>query len=363
MKRLIFFLSIFSFASLLNPNSSATLKPVLTDAGMQFGFFYSSLASHGEWIEVESGIRVWRPFKIPHLWRPYLVGRWIWTDDGWYWMSSEPFGWITYHYGRWYDDEYYGWVWIPDDVWAPAWVEWRYDDHYIGWAPLPPYATFTLTWGIRFTSHWIAPLHYWNVIRYHQFGSVIRYHDTAPEEYARRLIHTGRSGAQYSVDHERIINTGVDRAIIERRGNIRITRSDVRELRGYASERITRSQNDQRDEHIEVHRPSREEMQRETEHIEIRRGERNFSINLNRIEIPHSESRAPQIQERQSRRYRQEMRRELIQRHERIQKPSPPTSREHSRQQIERRRENSRITQPRTSIHEGQSENRNDRRN
>ena len=138
MKHSIIFLSIFSYASLLSPNSSAALNAVPSDAGMQFRFFYSSLASHGEWIEVESGIRVWRPYNISHLWRPYLVGRWAWTDDGWYWMSSEPFGWITYHYGRWYDDEYYGWVWIPDDVWAPAWVEWRYDDEYIGWAPLPP---------------------------------------------------------------------------------------------------------------------------------------------------------------------------------------------------------------------------------
>ena len=107
MKRLIFFLSIFSFASFLNPNSSTTLKPALTDAGMQFGFFYSSLAPHGEWIEVESGTRVWRPFHIPHQWRPYLIGRWVWTDEyGWYWMSDESFGWITYHYGRWYYDDY-----------------------------------------------------------------------------------------------------------------------------------------------------------------------------------------------------------------------------------------------------------------
>jgi hypothetical protein len=358
MKRLIFFLTIFSFASLLFPNSSAPFNPVLTDAGIQFGFFYSSLAPHGEWIEVESGFHVWRPFHIPHLWRPYLIGRWLWTDDGWYWMSSESFGWITYHYGRWYDDEYYGWVWVPDEVWAPAWVEWRYDDDFIGWAPLPPYATFTPTWGIRFTTHWIAPLHYWNIIRYHQFGSVIRYHDTAPEEYARRLIHTGRSGAPYGIDHERIINTGVDRTIIERRGNIRFTRRAVREFHGYSGERIARSNDDQHGEHIEVFRPSREEMKHKTEQIDIRRGERNLSIDLKRIEMPHSESRTPNVHERPSQRYRQEMRRELIQRYDRIQKPSPPARHEHSRFQREPRRENSRITQPRNPIHKGQSENR-----
>jgi uncharacterized protein YraI len=34
--------------------------------------------------------------------RPYTVGRWVFTDRyGWMWASSEPFGWATYHYGRW----------------------------------------------------------------------------------------------------------------------------------------------------------------------------------------------------------------------------------------------------------------------
>jgi hypothetical protein len=35
-------------------------------------------------------------------------------------------------------DPYYGWVWVPDTVWGPAWVGWREGGNYIGWAPLPP---------------------------------------------------------------------------------------------------------------------------------------------------------------------------------------------------------------------------------
>jgi hypothetical protein len=56
------------------------------------------------------------------------------------WISQDPWGQAPYHYGRWAEDDYYGWVWVPDDdeVWAPAWVAWRYGGGYIGWAPLPP---------------------------------------------------------------------------------------------------------------------------------------------------------------------------------------------------------------------------------
>jgi hypothetical protein len=360
MKRILFILSIFNAVFLLSPKSSAMPPPVTADGEMQFGFFYSSLAAHGEWIEMESGNRIWHPFRIPHQWRPYLVGRWIWTDEyGWYWMSDEPFGWITYHYGRWYFDDYYGWVWMPDDVWAPAWVEWRYDNDYIGWAPLPPYARFNLRFGIRYTTRWTAPVHYWNVVRYNRFGSVIHYRDTAPEEYARRLIHTGRSGLQFGIDHERIINRGVDRTIIERRGNVRFARTEVREIQGPSGERMTRSNDNQR---IEISRPTRDELHNSTGRIDARRGERDLSIDMNKAVQPRTESRAPHIQERQLQRDRQEMRRELIQRHGRQQIPSPPSVREDHRQPgRERRIENSRIAQPGRQAQERRSGNKSER--
>src|SRR5688572_32433779 len=41
------------------------------------------------------------------------------TDDGWFWDSDERFGWATYHYGRWINHRYYGWVWVPGTEWAP----------------------------------------------------------------------------------------------------------------------------------------------------------------------------------------------------------------------------------------------------
>ena len=360
MRKFLFSISIFITAYVISPKYSALANPVLSDAGMQFGFFYSSLAPYGEWIEVESGNRVWRPFHIPHQWRPYLVGRWVWTDDyGWYWMSGEPFGWITYHYGRWYFDEYYGWVWMPDDVWSPAWVEWRYDHDYIGWAPLPPYARFNVRFGIRYTTRWTAPVHYWNVVRYNRFGSVIHYRDTAPEEYTRRLIHTGRSGMQFGIDHERIINRGVDRTMIEHRGNVRFARTEVREIHGQSGERLTQSNDNQR---IEIYRPTRDELHNSTDRIEARRGERKLSIDMKEAVQPHAESRTPHIQEWQLQHDRQEMRRELIQRHGRQQNPSPSSIRDDHRQpRIERNKENSRIAQPNRPAQGRRSGNKSER--
>jgi hypothetical protein len=108
--------------------------------GVSFGVFYSSLTPYGEWISIGADVYGWRPHHVAAGWRPYTVGRWIWTDDGWYWASDEPWGWAAYHYGRWHYDDYYGWIWIPGYDWAPAWVEWRYGGDYVGWAPLGPYA-------------------------------------------------------------------------------------------------------------------------------------------------------------------------------------------------------------------------------
>ena len=343
MKRFLFCLSIFSAEFIFSSNSLAARVSVFTEAGLPSAFFYSSLAPHGEWIELESGTQIWRPFHISHQWRPYLLGRWVWTEYGWYWMSEEPFGWITYHYGRWYNDEYYGWVWIPDDVWAPAWVEWRYDDHFIGWAPLPPFAAFNLSVGIRFTTRWAAPVHYWNFVRYRRFGTVIHYRDTAPEAFAGRIVRASRPGLSLGIDHERIINRGIDRSMIERRGNIRFTRTEVVETHEQTGERLARLDNHQR---IEIYRPAGDELQRSTGHVEARRGERNLSFDPKRLDRPRSTRRPPQGVEPPSRIDHQQMRRDLIQRHERHLRPSPPAVREDRQQRIERGRQNHPLPPP-----------------
>src|SRR4051812_4428406 len=73
-------------------------------ARVDIGFFYDDLAPYGNWIERPSRGWVWTPRDVASDWRPYEDGRWVWTDDGWTWITDEPYGWATYHYGRWYDD-------------------------------------------------------------------------------------------------------------------------------------------------------------------------------------------------------------------------------------------------------------------
>jgi len=98
---------------------------------------YDYLAEYGEWLEYPHYGLVWSPFVVAD-WTPFYHGHWSWTDDGWAWISYEPFGWLVYHYGNWNFDRSIGWFWIPGTTWSPARVEWYTFGNYCGWAPLPP---------------------------------------------------------------------------------------------------------------------------------------------------------------------------------------------------------------------------------
>ncbi|MGN6462520.1 MAG: DUF6600 domain-containing protein [Pseudolabrys sp.] len=121
--------------------AAATLlpAPAMAQSGQDFRV---ALESYGFWQEHPRWGEVWVPFGKPRGWRPYTVGRWVYTDEwGWYWVSGqdeEAWGWITFHYGRWIFDRRLGWAWVPGDEWAPAWVNWRRSDSIVGWAPAPP---------------------------------------------------------------------------------------------------------------------------------------------------------------------------------------------------------------------------------
>ena len=118
--------------------------------------FEGALAVDGEWIVAARYGRVWRPTHVGAGWQPYLHGEWVWTADGWFWLTDEPWGWATYHYGRWAYDPVLGWVWVPGYVWGPAWVAWRVGDGFVGWAPL--YPDFVDWWADSYPlepAHWI----------------------------------------------------------------------------------------------------------------------------------------------------------------------------------------------------------------
>src|SRR5271166_2760238 len=130
---------------------AAPAAPPAYSVDASYQNFYDLLAPYGSWLTLDPYGYVWQPSATLHdiNWRPYTIGRWAYTDDGWTWMSDEPFGWITYHYGRWMRTHTLGWVWTPGDQWAPAWVSWRYGNNYVGWAPLPPEAAFNASTGIQ----------------------------------------------------------------------------------------------------------------------------------------------------------------------------------------------------------------------
>jgi hypothetical protein len=113
--------------------------------------FYDDLAPYGAWYDSPDYGYVWQPsvYVSDTSWRPYTCGSWAHSDAGWTWCSDEPFGWATYHYGRWGRCRQRGWVWVPGDVWAPAWVSWRRSDNHVGWCPLPPETVYhrNVSWG------------------------------------------------------------------------------------------------------------------------------------------------------------------------------------------------------------------------
>jgi hypothetical protein len=100
--------------------------------------FQEPLSMYGQWMELDPYGAVWMPAGVGPDWRPYTIGHWIFTDYGWTWVSDEPWGWASYHYGRWSYDAGLGWFWVPGTIWGPSWVAWRWGGGYVGWAPLSP---------------------------------------------------------------------------------------------------------------------------------------------------------------------------------------------------------------------------------
>jgi hypothetical protein len=113
-----------------------------------FDFFFDALSPYGTWMDLAPWGEVWIPDEVPAGWRPYSMGRWVDSDDGWLWLSDFDWGWAPFHYGRWAHEAEWGWVWVPGRVWGPAWVAWRSGDGLVGWAPLPPSARWIVGMGL-----------------------------------------------------------------------------------------------------------------------------------------------------------------------------------------------------------------------
>ncbi len=138
------------FALLIVWSSGAWIIPQEASAqqvSVSFQLFYDELSPYGMWVDYPNYGYVWIPDVDPDF-SPYdTAGHWVFTDDGWTWVSDYPWGWATFHYGRWDYDNVYGWFWVPDDEWGPAWVSWRRSPGYYGWAPLRPGISVSISFG------------------------------------------------------------------------------------------------------------------------------------------------------------------------------------------------------------------------
>lgn len=107
--------------------------------------FGDTLFGHGTWLDDDDYGTVWAPdaADVGTDFAPYVsAGHWAYDDvDAYVWVSDYPWGWVTFHYGRWILTAGHGWGWIPGRAYAGAWVIWRVGDDdfdYVGWAPEPP---------------------------------------------------------------------------------------------------------------------------------------------------------------------------------------------------------------------------------
>lgn len=190
--------------------------------------FYEPLTSHGHWEVLGGHGRVWIPGGVETDWRPYSDGNWQYTDAGWYWSSNEPWAWATYHYGRWDVSPQFGWFWVPQTQWSPAWVSWHSGGGYIGWAPLYPSARFARSGSMEIDMRVISPRAFVFVEERHFHQPVRRstvvVHNTTIINQTVNITNT-------KIVNNIVINGGPATSVMERASGTKLQPVPARELR------------------------------------------------------------------------------------------------------------------------------------
>lgn len=224
--------------------------------------FYQELSPHGGWSPHPEFGDVWQPYDVGPEWKPYTEGRWEWSNQGWIWISYEPWGWATYHYGRWVFDDYQGWLWIPGTTWAPAWVSWQQSPEYIGWSPLPPDRSFFLEIGFVFNSynnyykpyghkyyghkhrrhkkrryyhdyyrnphHYKPPARHCVFLPYNKFGHHKHAGKAAlPPPHYDVVLRNSRNVTNFKRVNNKVMNYGPDKHFVEKRSNRKLVRHNI----------------------------------------------------------------------------------------------------------------------------------------
>jgi hypothetical protein len=209
-----------------------TVSHIPPGAGAAVGMFYDDLAPYGVWVRVEGPGWVWRPAGVPAGWRPYALGRWVYTDYGWTWVAEERWGWAVYHYGRWHHAPQHGWVWVPGTEWGPAWVTWHSGGGWIGWAPLPWQVSWRagvgLDWGRVDVRVAIEPA-WWCFLPARHLTDPTPARHFASRDRVPSLIRITNNVTNYTIVDNRVFNQGVSVQAVGRAAGRPVPRLRVRE--------------------------------------------------------------------------------------------------------------------------------------
>jgi hypothetical protein len=215
---------------------------VNVDVEVGFGSFQRQLAPYGNWTYHPRWGDVWRPRAAGF--RPYFDGYWSNTREyGVLWVSNDPWGDVTTHYGRWVFDPRDGWMWVPGYVWGPSWVVWRSGGGSIGWFPMPPddyygngayggnYASF---YGYR---DWYGPsfsndsfFSLWVFVGEDRFADRNYRNYVLPQrDYGRIIVQTNET-TNYVTVNNYIVNRSVNIERVERASNRRFEAVEARSV-------------------------------------------------------------------------------------------------------------------------------------
>lgn len=144
--------------------------PQFDDAdGDAVRLFHDVLAPYGTWTDDSRLGLIWIPSRdsVSASFVPYGTdGRWTYREvvavmpngtapyHEYTWVSDLPWGWVTFHYGRWAFTGERGWAWVAGRRYAGAWVDWRAPaggnkDAIVGWGPTPPAHVWRVSPGPR----------------------------------------------------------------------------------------------------------------------------------------------------------------------------------------------------------------------
>jgi hypothetical protein len=99
----------------------------------------NDLGYYGQYYDEPGYGQVWQPYGVNYGWDPFSNGYWSYAPGfGYTWVSSYPWGWMPYRYGRWVFINNRGWCWAPGgwNRWysRPRWTHAPPGFH----APIPP---------------------------------------------------------------------------------------------------------------------------------------------------------------------------------------------------------------------------------